>query len=503
MPSDEAKHVFVSYVREDAEKVDQLCQALEAANIPYWRDRTSLAPGDHWKQKIRDAVRSGALVFLACFSEQSRAKGKSYMNEELSLAVEEFRMLPPGATWLIPVRFDDGDIPQWDLGAGRMLGDLNYADLFGDRYVPNLVSLTTTISQVFGTTGVDAATVRASVEEADDAEKPAKLRRMTKDMILNSAKRIELDDLISQETQHILTAMRDEERFPIQRLEGTGEDQVVRCAEVAADYWQLAEPFCASLQVAARWGEGQALAPWVAGLRAIAGEALKSKSGMTALLELQHVPALIATFTAAFAATGQARWDNLKTLLVDTTVSQRYGAGRDPLMQVENPWTPFGDMSHWLPSVVARVAKTGEEARTALKVFTGNHVGKYRTPVAEWLHTILQPHFADQYVDDTAYDDAFDRAEVMLGLISQDFDNARAVANSDQTREGRSVWFGRSTWRGRYGSRAVGIVASEVEVQGASWAPLEAGLFGGQLDRAVTAIKDYEEAFNRIARLHW
>jgi len=121
MRESEGKHVFVSYVREDSDAVDDLCSILEAAQIPYWRDRSALGPGDAWKAKIRQAIAEGSLVFLACFSNNSRAKDKSYMNEELTLAIEEFRMMPPGRTWLIPVRFDDGDLPEWDLGAGRTL----------------------------------------------------------------------------------------------------------------------------------------------------------------------------------------------------------------------------------------------------------------------------------------------------------------------------------------------------------------------------------------------
>lgn len=46
------------------------------------------------------------MVFLACFSDRSRAKQKSYMNEDLTLAAGEYRLRAPGQTWLIPVRFD-------------------------------------------------------------------------------------------------------------------------------------------------------------------------------------------------------------------------------------------------------------------------------------------------------------------------------------------------------------------------------------------------------------
>ncbi|MFB9780828.1 toll/interleukin-1 receptor domain-containing protein, partial [Rhodococcus baikonurensis] len=107
---------------------------MKAANIAYWRDRESLGPGDAWKRVIRDAIQDGTAVFLACFSANQRAKEKSVMNEEIGIAVEEYRLRRPGKTWLVPVRFDDGDIDDWDLGANRSLRDINYVDLFGDRY---------------------------------------------------------------------------------------------------------------------------------------------------------------------------------------------------------------------------------------------------------------------------------------------------------------------------------------------------------------------------------
>lgn len=501
--SDEAKHVFVSYVREDMAQVDKLCEALDAAQLPYWRDRTSLAPGDHWKQKIRDAIRSGALVFLACFSEQSRAKSKSYMNEEITLAVEEFRLLSPAATWLIPVRFDDGDIPEWNLGAGRTLSDLNYADLYGEKYPTEAVKLTTAISRIMGTSGPGAATVRASIEEARAAERPTMMHRMTKDMILDPAKRIELDDLISAETQHVLSAMRDEDRFPTQLLvSAPHEDHIVRCAEIADSYWRLAEPLCASLQVAARWGEGQGLTPWVSALRTIAAEAMKSKGGHTALLNLRHVPALIATFTSAHAAVGQGRWDNLKTLLVDVTFPTDYGQGREALTQVENPWTPFRDSDEILPNVIARAAEKGEDPRTAFAAFNTGQ-GRYRMPVAEWLHTILRERFIDQYPDDGMFDEAFDRTEVILGLVSQDLRNLEAAAAPEQAWLTRSDWFGRSTWRSRYKAGALNAITSEIESQRTSWTPLGSGLFGGQLDRVTAALKNYTETFNTLSRRYF
>ena len=170
-----AKHAFVSYVAEDKVRVDKLCRVLDAANVPYWRDRKALGPGEEWKRTIREAIGSGAMVFLACFSDRSRAKQKSYMNEELTLAVGEYRLRAPGQTWLIPVRFDAGEVPDWDLGAGRTLRDLNYVDLFGKAYTENAFQLVEAINAVMGVASLDPATVRTAVEEVSKKH-PIQLR---------------------------------------------------------------------------------------------------------------------------------------------------------------------------------------------------------------------------------------------------------------------------------------------------------------------------------------
>lgn len=193
------KHVFVSYVREDSDRVDKVCEVLEAAGIPYWRDINRLEPGDAWKKRIRNAIKEGALVFLACFSENSEAREKTHMNEELTIAAEEFRLRREGATWLIPVRFDDGDVvPDLDLGAGRTLADLNFVNLFEPHYAPQAAALVTTINRLLGDKRLDAASALAAVEQATAGDRADVLKRMTKEMLLDPTRRIELDDLVSK-----------------------------------------------------------------------------------------------------------------------------------------------------------------------------------------------------------------------------------------------------------------------------------------------------------------
>ena len=127
-----AGHAFISYAREDSAHADRLQRVLEAAGIPVWRDRNDVLPGEDWSAVIRRAITDDTLAFLACFSRLSRMRDKSYQNEELLLAIEEFRRRSPDRPWLFPVRFDACDIPDTGIGAGRTLASLQCTDLFGD-----------------------------------------------------------------------------------------------------------------------------------------------------------------------------------------------------------------------------------------------------------------------------------------------------------------------------------------------------------------------------------
>lgn len=493
------KHVFVSYVREDNAEVDQLCSVLEAAKIPYWRDRNSLGPGDAWKAKIREAIQGGSLVFLACFSNNSRAKAKSHMNEELTIAVEEYRKMPPGRTWLIPVRFDSGDVPEWDLGAGRTLSDLNYSDLYDAGYAAQAASLVTTIHGVMGDKQLGPAAALEAIEQVTTADRPELLKKLTKEMLVDPTRRIELDDLVSHEVQRVLKALADSERVAAP-LGGTGDEQVVRMATEAQELWALTKPFCASLQVAARWGTPDDLTPWTNGIRSFVQAALKVEGGVTGLLAMRHLPGMVSLMTAGLAAASARKWENLKALVIDASVRDRYESKPQHLLEATHPWSPF-DSQDWTANALARGVLADKPLAEALADFTEKRNGKYYTPVAEWMHAVLRPIFRDQWPDDDAYGAEFDRAEVVLGVLAQDAVNVRIAASTDGRGWGRSRWFGRSTWRAAHShGNPIDDLQHELATEGALWGPLRRELFGGDVDRAKAALAKYAETFADISQ---
>jgi hypothetical protein len=166
-------HVFVSYVREDSLRVDNLRDLLAAAELPVWLDIASLWPGDSWRAKIRAAIRDDALVFLACFSQHSVSRTSSYQNDELILAIEEMRLRPPGQSWLIPVRFDDCKLPEREIGGGLVLTDLHRADLFGESCEQNGARLVAAIHRIIGRPTGSAGPAETSSETQPD--RPADL----------------------------------------------------------------------------------------------------------------------------------------------------------------------------------------------------------------------------------------------------------------------------------------------------------------------------------------
>ncbi len=142
-----AGHAFLSYAQDDSLAVDRLQQILEAARILVWRD-TNLQPGEDRNIRIRREIASDALAFIACFSTKGARRNTSYQNEELTQAVEQFRLRSPGMPWLIPVRLDDCDIPDLDLGGGRSLAAIQRVDLFGERREQGIAQLVAAILRI-------------------------------------------------------------------------------------------------------------------------------------------------------------------------------------------------------------------------------------------------------------------------------------------------------------------------------------------------------------------
>ena len=123
------KKVFISYVHDNTSDVDRFCQDLNSFGIEVWRDRKDIDPGTFWEEAIRKAIQEGAF-FIACFSKEYRGRKTTYMNAELTLAIEELRLRHTDQAWFIPVKLNECEIPDRDIGAGKTLRSLQVVALY-------------------------------------------------------------------------------------------------------------------------------------------------------------------------------------------------------------------------------------------------------------------------------------------------------------------------------------------------------------------------------------
>ena len=123
-----AKHVFLSYCRENKSEVAQLRDDLIIAGEKVWWDG-DIRTGQKWKSAIRQAMKE-CYAFVVCFSKECEQRISSGMYPEILDAIEAYRNHSPGTTFIFPVRLSDCKVPSIEIDANTTLDELHYIDLF-------------------------------------------------------------------------------------------------------------------------------------------------------------------------------------------------------------------------------------------------------------------------------------------------------------------------------------------------------------------------------------
>ena len=113
--------IFLSYAREDAEKVENLYQKLSDAGFKPWMDKKDIVPGESWKSSIQGAIQRSDF-FLVCLSANSVSK-RGFIRKEIEYALDIWQEELDRDIYLIPVRLEDCEVPE-------SLRDFQWANLF-------------------------------------------------------------------------------------------------------------------------------------------------------------------------------------------------------------------------------------------------------------------------------------------------------------------------------------------------------------------------------------
>ena len=102
--------IFLSYAREDEEKVENLYRKLSDAGFKPWMDKKDILPGEKWKSSIQTAIRRSDF-FLACLSVNSVNK-RGFLQKEIKDALDIWQEMLDSDIYLIPVRLEDCEAPE-------------------------------------------------------------------------------------------------------------------------------------------------------------------------------------------------------------------------------------------------------------------------------------------------------------------------------------------------------------------------------------------------------
>ena len=93
--------VFLSYASQDADAAHRICDALRAANIEVWFDKSALRGGDAWDRMIRQQIRDCAL-FIPLISQHSQERLEGYFRLEWKLAVDRSDHMAAERSFIVP-----------------------------------------------------------------------------------------------------------------------------------------------------------------------------------------------------------------------------------------------------------------------------------------------------------------------------------------------------------------------------------------------------------------
>jgi formylglycine-generating enzyme required for sulfatase activity len=123
----EGTKIFLAHAFEDKKSVRKLYVQLKEQGHQPWLDEEDLLPGQNWRIEIPKAIRE-CDFFIACLSEHAIQK-QGYMHKEFRVALDVYAEKPPGSIYLIPLKFDDCEVPDIQLPQhGTNLRDIHWLD---------------------------------------------------------------------------------------------------------------------------------------------------------------------------------------------------------------------------------------------------------------------------------------------------------------------------------------------------------------------------------------
>ena len=113
--------IFLSYAKEDRDRVTPCYKKIKAAGYQAWMDVEDILPGQNWEAEIERAF-SDAHIIILFLSAQSVSK-RGFVQREANDAIERLRYKQPTDIYVIPVLLETCEVPS------QIARRLQYVDL--------------------------------------------------------------------------------------------------------------------------------------------------------------------------------------------------------------------------------------------------------------------------------------------------------------------------------------------------------------------------------------
>lgn len=281
--------------------------------------------------------------------------------------------------------------------------------------------------------------------------------------LVEPAAKIRLRDLVHEETEKLYRELNGA-AFPLHTtLHPEGIQQRME------KYGALGETLLSVIVTGCYWGDAQHLKLWVDSLERIANPA-GNNAGVVSLINLRRYPSLLFLYAAGLAALAAGNYQTLASLLTQPKVKNDNGKETALCLEVS---------PHFVLDKGIAQKFSGLERRP--------------TPVSEYLFDKLRLPLLEYAPRDDEYQLKFDYFEYLLALVYVDLKGEES---------GNSGWgpIGCFGWRGRYGNQSsvMAKVGTELDIEGANWAPLKAGLFGGSVAQAKMAKAKFDTFLSNV-----
>lgn len=198
-----------------------------------------------------------------------------------------------------------------------------------------------------------------------------------------------------------------------------------------------------------------------------------ANNGLVVWLKLRWYPMTYFLYMVGISAIASKRYDSLATLFYSNLASQ----------------DTYSKQNCFALSVSTAMLEL--QRMDIFKKLPGHE--RHYAPMSEHFYKILQPALDDLLYLGNSYQQYFNEFEVFWGLVIADLN----------TQAGHGNWgpIGRFGYLSRHGDNSpLRKLISEAKTSGVNWAPLQAGFFGGDLDRFIKVSETFDRS---VSGMNW